>query len=298
MKFVIFTHPFEEHSGGVIALHLLAQRLNDAGETALLWPFSRTRLRLRSSPRQYLAWLRDLLTRRHRRFERGPFATRLARASDLDDAIAVYPEVFSGNPLGTRTVARWLLHKPGFHTGKVDFGRDDLIFFYQQAFADPAMGGHADNLLTLTWWNDAYSNRHLPDRSGSAYLVRKGKGRALVHDPTDSICIDALSHEKKAVVFNKSTYFFTYDPYTLYSRYAAICGCIPVVIPPDGLSKEEWVPSEEDRYGLAYGVKEIPWAIATRDLLLERIVQERAEEDAMLHAFIAKCRARYERNPS
>lgn len=294
VKFVVYAHPFDDRSGGVIALHLLCQRLNEASETALLWPFDRPRFRIRSSLRQHLAWLRYHATGRRHRFDRGPFATQLAGFGDLEGAVVIYPEVVAGNPVGARAVVRWLLHKPGFHTGQVDFGVNDLIFFYQDAFHSPVVGDHADNRLTLTWWNDIYRDRGVGTRSGSAYLLKKGAGRPLVHDLQDSVPIDDLPHEEKADIFNRCTYFYTYDPYTLYSRYAAICGCIPVVIPPPGLSKEEWVPRVGDRYGLAYGMEEVPWAIATRDLLLERIARERAEEDMMLRAFISRCHTRFE----
>jgi hypothetical protein len=294
MKFVVFAHPFDDRVGGIIALHLLCQRLGEAGEVAVLWPFDRPRFHLRSSLRRHLAWIRYHVTRRNRQFERGPFATQIAGFGDLHDAVIVYPEVTTGNPLGASNVVRWLLHKPGFHTGKVDFGANDLLFFYQEAFHDPALGSHASNLLMLTWWNNKYYDRGIAERSGSAYLIKKGLGRPLLHNLEDSVLVDNLTHEERADVFNRCMYFYTYDPYTLYSRYAAVCGCIPVIIPPEGLSKEQWVPREEDRYGLAYGMQEVPWAVATRNLLFQRMARERAEENAMVAAFVAKCRERYE----
>lgn len=291
MKFVIVAPSFDDRSGGTIALHLLCQRLREAGEVARLWPIDRPRLQPWRNPRRYLGWARYHLTSHRRPFDHGPFATELAHARDPRDAIVVYPEVLPGNWLGARHIVRWLLHKPGFHTGEVGFGTDDLLFFYQAAFHDPSLGDYADNLLTLTWWNAAYRDSNPGHRSGSAYLVKKGRGRRLVHDLTNSTLVDTLDHAAKAAVFNRVERFYTYDPYTLYSRYAAICGCVPIVVPEPGVTREQWVPSEEDRYGLAYGEEDIGWAIATRPLLIERIARERSEEDAMLASFIAKCKA-------
>jgi hypothetical protein len=293
MKFVIRTHSFDDRVGGIIALHLLCRRLVDAGQEAILWPIDRPTLEPLQRPRSVLGWLRYHLTGRRKVFNHGPFLTKRAGFNDLRNAVVVYPEVTAGNPLHARHVVRWLLHKPGFHTGRVEFGERDLLFAYQDAFDESARPAQRGGRLTLIWQNEAYVDRGRADRSGSAYLVKKGTGRPLVHDLSNSILVDDLSHAEKADVFNRVQYFYTYDPYTLYSRYAAICGCIPVIIPPPGLSKQAWVAREEERYGLAYGTEERPWAVATRDLLLKRIVEEQVEERLMVQNFISRCREHF-----
>lgn len=293
MNFVIVAGPFDERSGGNIALHLLCARLLGAGENASLWPMDRPRLQLWRNPRRYLGWARYHLTGMSRGFSTGPFATRLATARDLANAVVVYPEIYAGNPLAARNVVRWLLHKPGFHTNEVKFGVNDLLFYYQDAFYDPKLGDYKDNRLTMTWWNEEYRLSNHGPRTGSSYLVKKGEGRPIIHDLADSLLIDHLSARKKAEAFNRTKYFYTYDPYTLYARYAALCGCIPIIVPLPGVSREQWVPRETERYGLAYGEEEIEWAIATRPLLLEGMARERLAETALLESFIAKCYARF-----
>lgn len=293
MKLVIVADSFDDRSGGIVVLHLLCQRLVEAGEKALLWPRDRPRLQFWRNPRRYLGWLRYNMTRRHQLFSTGPFQTSLAGAGDLNDAVVVYPEIVADNPLKADKIVRWLLHKPGFHTGIVAYGKDDLLFYYQDAFYDPTLGDYKDNRLVLTWWNKEYRQFNHGFRSGSCYLVKKGQGRPLAHDLNDSILIDTLSHHEKAEVFNRTKYFFTYDPYTLYARYAALCGCIPIIVPQPGMTRDQWVPYEVERYGLAYGDEEIEWAVATRDLLLREIEREQGKEAAMLRSFIDKCHARF-----
>ena len=290
MKFVIYAGSFDDRIGGTVALHLLCQRLADAGENSSLWPTDRLRLQFWRTPRRYLGWLRYHLTRQQRLFSKGPFTTRLARSGDLADAVAIYPELVAGNPLGARHVVRWLLHKPGFHTGKVEFGATDLLFYYQDAFHDPALGEYAGQRLTLTWWNTSYQVFNHGDRFGSAYLLRKGRGTPIVHDLHNSVLVDPLTHAEKAKVFNQAKYFYTYDPYTLYSRYAALCGCIPIIVPQPGVTREQWVPCVEERYGLAYGEEDIDWAVSTRHLLLQQIAREQAAETVMLQSFIQQCK--------
>ncbi|MFS0774378.1 hypothetical protein [Sphingomonas sp. 1P08PE] len=297
MKFVIVTSSFDDRSGGVVVLHLLAQRLADLGATALLWPDNRPRLqywRNWTNPRRYVSWLLYHLAPHRRAFDCGPFDTKLASIEDVnDETVVVYPETVNGNPLRARHVARWFLHKPGFHTKHLNYGQDDLFFYYQEAFYNPELGDYKDNRLAITWWNQEYRQFNYGDREGSCYLIRKGTDIPLVHDLRGSILIDPLSHRQKAEAFNRTKYFYTYDPYTLYARYAALCGCIPIVVPRSGMTREQWVPYEEERYGLAYGEEDIGWAVDTRDLLLRQITLELDMEAAMVRSFIEKCRAEF-----
>ena len=75
-------------------------------------------------------------------------------------------------------------------------------------------------------------------------------------------------------IFNRCEYFVSYDPCTFLSIIAAFCGCISIVYPVEGLSKEEWLSTiavkkymQEKQinvlYGVAYGLEEIEWAKST-----------------------------------
>lgn len=291
MKFVIWTWAFDERIGGNIALHLLCRRLNEAGETALIWPAERPRPAVRRSLRQVLQTVRW-----HARYAvkawrpANPFLNPVAKLQDLDGSVVIYPEIVDGNPLGQPRVVRWLLHRPGHHTGRAAYGANDLFFHYQEAFGE---GTRSENKLAITWLNEAYEHRNFGARSGSCFLMRKGKGRPIVHDLEESVRIDNLLHDEKAEIFNRTKYFFSYDLYTLYNLYALICGCIPVVIPDPAVSKEEWLADEADRYGIAYGLDDLPWAIATRSKMLRRLEGLRTREDEMLHQFINTCRTAF-----
>lgn len=293
MNFIIAVETFDEKSGGNIVLHMLCQRLVEAGEAAFVWPVSRPRLQFWRDPRRYAGWLLHRMMRRNSHFDTGPFTTKLAGRKDFAGAVVVYPEVIAGDPLGTGNVVRWLLHRPGFHTGKMKYGKNDLLFYYQEAFYNPDLGDYKDNRLVVTWWNQEYRKSNDGERSGSCYLLRKVRDVPIVHDPRDAILIDSLSHREKAEVFNRTEYFYSYDPYTLYARYAALCGCIPIIVPQPEMTRDQWVPYEEERYGLAYGEEDVDWAVATRPLMLRQIELEQEMEAAMLRSFIQKCYARF-----
>jgi hypothetical protein len=218
-----------------------------------------------------------------------------ARYRDLYGAIVIYPEVVSGNPLGSKRVVRWLLHRPGFHSGKIDYGEDDLFFYYQSAFNDPKYNKDSDNVLRTVWVrNDIYTQKNHSSRSKTCYTLRKSKERDILHDLTDWVLIDGLSHEEISKIFNECKYFISYDLYTMYSVYAAMCGCISIVVPIDGLSKEAWIPEPERRYGIAYGEDDIEFAIRTRNLLLEQLDRQEATNLETVKLFIEKTNKRYE----
>ncbi len=291
MKFVIWTPGFDINNGGVIALHLLCHRLALAGHDARLWPWQRPEPRPKTV-RRFLSSVRRYSLRGDRDFDTGPFPNVLAGYRDLKDAVVVYPEIATGNPLGSRRVVRWLLHRPGFHTGEVEYGKDDLFFYFMKQFDDPSLNSEPNNELLVTWTNPVYRDAQRAEREGSCFLVRKGVGRPFVHDEA-SIPIDGLSHEETNCVFNRTERLYCYDPYTRYAMYAAVAGCLPIVVPEPGVSKEQWMPSSRDRYGIAYGDGDVDWAIATRPDLLRRLREDEDVEGRLLQRFIAKCHERF-----
>ena len=207
--------------------------------------------------------------------------------------MVIYPEIISGNPLGASKVARWFLHKPGYHTGQINYGKGEIYFFYAEAFNDKAINPDVDNYLKLTYSNPIYQRTNFGPRRGTCYLVRKGRQRRLDQHPPDAVLVDNLSHHEKAAVFNEVECVYSYDPNTFYLILAAICGCVPVIIPEDGVSREEWQPSPRLRMGLAYGAAEISLARQQRGDLLDRRKRQIEEEDQMVHRFVQKCRSHF-----
>lgn len=216
--------------------------------------------------------------------------TPVARPEDLENAIVLYPEIVDGNPLGCERVVRWFLHKPGYHTGSANFGVNDLYFYYQEYFNDEKFHKRSENLLRITWLrDDIYAQKNFGPRAGSCYLIRKGKDRSNFETPRHSTRIDYYGHRKISDIFNQKEFFYSYDQYTLYCVYAAMCGCIPIVVPRPGVEIEGWRANPLDRYGIAYGMSEIDWAMETRPKLIERLYDEKKKEKQIVSEFIEKC---------
>lgn len=290
-NFIIYTHGYDENSGGKIALHQLCNLLNNEGESAYLWPAKKPLF----DPKYFFRSIRKALTYKMKKSRQvfktfAEFNTPIAKASDLNDAIVIYPEVVSGNPLLAKHIVRWFLHKPGFHTNKINYGENELYFLYSTICNHKDVETDPDNILEVRQVrDDIYKQTNFDKRKGSAYMMRKGEGKKIVHDLEDSILVDSFSHTEMAKIFNKVKYFISYDPYTLYSRYAAICGCISIIIPEDNISQDEWEPTPELRYGLAYGFNDIEHAKATRDLVLPYLKEQEQEVNTSIKKFIKKC---------
>ena len=92
----------------------------------------------------------------------------------------------------------------------------------------------------------------------------------ILRPPKDPVCIDDRARRDR-VIFNQVEYFYSYDLYTMYSDYAAMCGCVSIVVPILGLTKEEWRPAHEARFGVAYGMEDKEWAQKTRQSLFRSV---------------------------
>jgi hypothetical protein len=276
VRFIIYAPPFDENSGGNVVLHRLCDLLNKLGESAYIWPSGMPPVR------------GDNLT-----YE--VYTTPLAKISYLSEkTIVVYPEIIDGNPLMAKNVVRWLLYFPGFFTGKVNYGKDELFFFINKEFVNPKFNVPEDNRLYIGLsFLDIYRQTNFDKRKGTCYILRKGKDRKIVHNINNSILIDGLTHKDVAEIFNMTKYCISYDPYTAYLAYAAICGCKPIVVPLEDLPRNKWCTNEQLGYGIAYGFCDLDYAEKTRNKLLSYVkVEEKRTEDSV-KKFIQKCKVFY-----
>ncbi len=285
-NYIVTAPAYNQNNGGGIFLHELVHTLNSFGERAFLWPLPPLRRPLRHRISHFR---RDPIGY----FKKPPYAvhpdldTPVAQKSDFKpNSIVVYPEIVLGNPFGARNVVRWLLYKPGLlHPYK--FGAKDM-FFRADVMSDLSelTGGAPD--LFLWKVNPAYSNQNRADRKGACYIVRKGKEKPRIRETEDAIQVDGLSHEEMAEIFNRCEVFYSYDEATFYSQYAALCGCLSVIIPGLYASRQEWAEQHElGKYGIAYGLDDIEHALATRQLVQGLLQQKEADGPETVKNFIA-----------
>lgn len=295
-NYIIMTPGFDENIGGIIVLHFLCDILNRLGERAYLWPSDKPRMWVRGSIAKKLRnTAKWFIYARNRLLGRGFKAhpnliSPLAQEGHIRNALAVYPEIYNLNPLDVDVVARWILYKPGELIDRVGYEPRGIFFFFQEFFRDLERIPEGGDLLQVHWIrDDIYRQVNFSERTGSCYLVKKGAGRGDLAPPEGSICIDGKSHEEVAKIFNQVKFFYSYDLYTMYSDYAAMCGCISVVVPVSGLTREQWRQTPAERYGVAYGIEDAEWSQQTRQDLVRRFAGQKAAEENMVRNFVNRC---------
>jgi hypothetical protein len=289
ITYVVYAPGFDENSGGTIFMHELVNALNRRGERARLWPMApiypqRRRQRLLNLIRPPAYRLSpDLDT---------PRATRADLAAP--DCVVVYPELVPGNPLQARNVVRWLLYTPGV-MHPYAFGPDEMFFCVDGMFDLPEVTGGAPELF-LYKINPAYRDEGRPGRHGACYMLRKGKDKPRIPQTDGAELLDGRSHAEIAEAFNRCEVFYSYDEATMYSQYAALCGCLSVVVPGAYADRAQWVANYQiARHGIAYGLDpaELDHARATRHRVIELLRAKEAEGLETVARFVALTRARF-----
>lgn len=284
-KFLIFAPSFREDDGGGVVLHRLCALLNELGcEAYITRLFNGEPVYPNQLVSPLLRLAKHTAIRYLTRFNTNPsWNTPVVKSPTLplgDEWIVVYPEIVFGNPLQAKNVVRWFLYRPGFHTGNVFFGEGEFhveINSFAHDFNYSGAVRSSSPLHVVSYPFDFYNkNGALPVdlRHGTAYCLRKGKSKKIVHDLSGSELIDGKSHAEISKIFKRVKAFISYDPYTAYSHFAIWCGADSVVVPDAGIDKFQWIEKPADRYGLSYGFDDIEWARDTADFVLPRVMEK------------------------
>ena len=261
IKIVIYTRPFDILCGGIVALHHLAKIINDIND-----------------PRIYA----KLFVYNNLKYD-NIFCNQFETVDEINDnTIVIYPEVISGNPLNSKKVIRWILLSLG-----IEMPIDHYIKWGLSSLTNSVSTDGIYNLiyqwesvqntipqLSVPWFNPIFKNTNQP-RTKTCYLIKKGvflhKKIKYMHKK-DSICIDDMNLLEKSIIFNQCTRFYCYDPNTAYMIFAVSCGCVTILQPLEGISKEEYfknkifnLNNKIHNAGIAYGnsYREISYAERT-----------------------------------
>lgn len=310
MRFYIYAPSYNENSGGCVVLHRLCHLLNSIdGCESFLVPMVPERFSIVNFSR----FMRDVYVILRWFFKMSFLSSRFKTNSNwntpvvtkfglknLDDSIVIYPEITYGNPLNGKNVVRWFLHQPGHFTKQINYGANELYFKFNSAIQDFSycMSTLSKQELKVIYYPLEYYNMEgAMNESDCCHAVRKGSDKKHCH-PKDSILIDDMSHKDVANVFKHSKRFISYDDYTAYSLFAVLCGCESIVVPGNGITKEQWYPNPTDRYGIAYGFSddEIKLANETKSKVLEHILNEHKRSFENVVSFVREVNVFFEKD--
>ncbi len=156
---------------------------------------------------------------------RGYAAKIVQKGFASNDDIVVYPEIISGNPLGGKTVARWVLNYPGLLGGQKEYDEREIIFTWDKKYYDAPV-------LAVPVIEDFFKNDGLPRKDGCFWV---GKGGNIPRIPETEGLIEITyewpkTREALAILLNSVKTFYTYDNNTMLISEAKACGCKVVVI--------------------------------------------------------------------
>ncbi len=311
-KYIIVAPSYSVNNGGAIVLHKLCHIINQLDREAYLLPIvENLELNKFNYKKNILRFFKKHLREPFRRFKTAPeLNTPVIKKLPLDitskNWVVVYPEITFGNPLNAKNVVRWLLHNPGFdpktgqETKPYFYGKGELYFRIGNWFKDFQHTGSTTSTSFLQVFHyplHLYNKQDTKiERSGTAYLIRKGANKRIIHNLDDSILIDGLKHEEISKIFKRVKTFISYDSHTTFSYFAALCGCDSIVIPDEGVTKSEWMPNTEDRYGVAYGFEDLPEARTTAHLVLDRFEKFQSSSKESVKNFLAETEQFFEEN--
>ena len=297
-KYVIFSPSYSENNGGAVTLHHLCDLINANGNECYLYPgFDNFELNILNYKNTLKIFIGKLLKKPFGIFKTSnrfntPVLKKFPGKLDLKETIVIYPEIVFGNPLNASNVVRWLLNDPGFFTGKIYYGQNEIYFKYDNQYKDFTYLNSStskNNLYIFTYLKHLYNdNGIVSNKNGIAYCIRKGRIKNIPLDLSQAVLIDGMKHKDISNIFKRVEYFISFDPHTAFSRFAALCGCVSIVVPIDGVGEDEWQPDKEKRYGVSYGFEDemIKKAMSTIGELKGQLIRDEENSMFVVQTFI------------
>ena len=260
-KFVIYTGAvWSPNVGGVISLHKLCHDLNTLGEEAYITD-------VRSHPSFNAPFYEPL-----RPF--APLTPKEPISFEIDDdTIVVYPAGIYSNPLNAKHIVRWMMHPNRLK--ELDKYETKGLIVKMHDRPEPYGDKHVAKYLEqrsitslpilVTGFYDFLTFRNYGmKREGSCFMIRKGVLKERKH-PDDALNVEPYCRDwpSLAYIFNQKEYFYCYDTGTATVLLAALCGCIPIIIPCHNnvLSAQNWrKKAVTNKYGMTYGIDDLEHA--------------------------------------
>ena len=293
IRYLFCTYPPLWQKGGSMVMHLFAKMLADMGEDVYI------------TLAQNVAGRDTFKTKlpENKATEITSYEEAVALAQQ-DDVAVIYPEIVTGNPMNAKKVIRWVLYYPGGHgDGDLVYHPSELIFTYFERYVKGTPHENSPLLTIVETRLDQFYPMNGIERAYDCILVKKGAAnfealKAKHLNPNHTLLdkpffiLDGLLDTLNDVtqlnqIFNQVRYFISFDQATYYNIMASLSGCTSIVLPIDGISREQWskeMPTYQ--YGVAYGFDDIERANDTKFQLAASLRETERENFVYAENFI------------
>jgi hypothetical protein len=283
INFIVYS-PFSEYIdyiGGATVPHTLANLLTKAGENSYIYANS-------TNPKyniNCINWNTDI--------EYDPMNTIVIFIAGAGEH--TWDHMVPENLKNCPNIVRWLVN----HQVKC-YSKEDKFYTYHDYWNVLENQKIDGSLSVIEVDHDLFYNRGL-ERDGTCYLIKGNldKEQERFINNSEDYCIDENLYkipnlkrmEYLADLFNKKETFISYTPMTFTSVLAAMCGCKSIVIPKSSYSKDKWLNEIWcAKYGIAFGLEDLPRAIETMDLVIPNIKEyESGRQKNEIDQFITDC---------
>jgi len=229
---------------------------------------------------------------------------------DVKDGVVIYPEVTHGNPFNASRIVNWILYFPGHHGGPSEDSYDakSLIACFSPGFCR-AFNTSLYEIAHLRVSDAQFSYlSNLPavkQREGNInfrakdtfYSSRRGTITRNDTFPHSGMTLAPTTGKRQRLeMFARAESLYSLDAVTFRSVEAAMAGAMSVVIPVEGVSRQEWLETAGDEmaYGVAYGIDDISHARATQHLVTPHLRRLANAGDHQVRTFVRKAYSFFE----
>lgn len=268
--YYIYAPDYRRTSTGIAVLHMLCHALNVTGNEAYVTTGQ-------VNPKWWTPVLNDELRKRH--------------VDEGREPIVIYPEVTHGNPLGGKTVIRYLLNHVGLLGGPGNYADTDFLVAYTRHIQN--LTGATECLFLPPTDTTLFNNLNNPDDANRAgFLIYPGRHRQALEERPDLVDQCTLitaswpsNHSELAALLRKSKRLYVFEPSNL-SLEAVLCGCPVVLLKSPYFDGTPLATEELGTGGLSIG--EDPDSIARAEATLPEMSKNLAARQAEFWANLAK----------
>jgi hypothetical protein len=235
MNFIIATRPYNPKSQGSVLLHKLTDTLNTNGHKAAVILFNGHG----TNTEWFLSNDQNLI---NPDFTYHTFSDLISFDLFNSNAVVIYPEIITGNPLSSKFVVRYMLNREGFIKKGVAINPDitDFILTHSLLYHENP-DFHLFHYQGDSLFNQIGTCNFIERKYDITYIGKGSKYvKCYIVDGSKEITREFPSTKAElADMLRQARFFYTWDCLTATLTDAILCGAFPIFMTYEPLTKDE-----------------------------------------------------------